>query len=82
MTKLAVGLRGLQLFRVLRSDRVDTFVIDAYNFFMRKFFLGKRRFYMALSRTIDALRHRIMRNFGNVSMAVTAFDAPVNTVTV
>ena len=37
---------------------------------------------MAQIRTIDSLRHRIMRNFSNVSMTVTAFDAPVNTLIV
>jgi hypothetical protein len=59
---------------------VGTLVVDTDDFFMGKFILSKRGFDMALVGTIDLLRNRIVGNFGNVSMAVTAFDISVNAV--
>jgi len=82
MTKLAVGLSAFYRIRVLRSDPVGTFVIYIYDFFVGKFFLCKRRLYMALIRAIDFLNYRIVRNFGNISMTVTAFDFSVNAVAI
>ncbi len=45
---------------------------------MGKFFLSKRRFYMAQIRAIDLLGDGIMGNFGDGGMTVTAFDDSVN----
>lgn len=47
---------------------------------MRKFFLRKRRFYMALIAAIDVLRNRIVRDSLNVGMTVAAFDTAVDTM--
>jgi hypothetical protein len=82
MTKLAVWLCAFYRIRILRSDPMGTFVICIYDFFVGEFFLCKRRRYMALIRTIDFLNYRIMRNFGNISMTVTAFDFSVNAVAI
>jgi hypothetical protein len=48
------------------------------NFLMGKFFLGKRRFYMALFGAVDDLGDGVVRNFGNVAMTVNAFNLAVN----
>ena len=82
MTKLAVGFRAFYRIRILRSDPMGTFVICIDDFFVGEFFLCKRRLYMALIRTIDFLNYRIMRNFGNIGMTVTAFYFSVNAVAI
>ena len=80
MAKLAVGLGVFQRIRILRPAGVGAVVVNADDFFVGKFILRKRGLDMALVGTTDLLRNRIVWDFGNVSMAVTAFDTSVNTM--
>jgi len=61
---------------------VGTLVKEIDNFLMGKFFLGKRRFCVALIGAIDGFGDWIVRNFGNVGMTVTAFNFAVNALVV
>jgi hypothetical protein len=82
MAILAERLGIFQLFRIFRSDTVGTVVVNVDNLFMGKFFLSKRRFDMALIGAIDFFDNRIVGNFGNVGMTITAFDTAVNAMVV
>ena len=61
---------------------MGTLVIEIDNFLMGKFFLGKRRFYVALIGAIDNFGDGVVRNFSNIGMTVTAFNIPMNAVVV
>jgi len=58
---------------------MNAFIITVYNFFVGKVFLGKGRLDVTLIGAIHFLGHRIMWQFFNVGVAVSAGDVSVNT---
>jgi hypothetical protein len=78
MAKFAVGLGLFQGRRIVGPNPVHAPFKDIDYFLMRKLFNGKGRFDMAFGAAVYGLFDRVMRKFGDISVALFAGDILVN----
>ena len=75
-----VGVGFFQLRRVFELDAVHAFVVNIDYFFMREVFFGKRGFYMTFICTAYFFCYGVVRELGNISVAISAGDVSVNSI--